>query len=104
MPGLDPGIHLSPQEGSSRRGWIAGSSPAMTRGESSSSSVGISDGRRLARSRRPPIGSMTGLLQIGHGRQVELAGDDDGGPLTRRADARATSPHPNSGLPEFGIF
>src|SRR3989442_14503565 len=32
MPGLDPGIHLSLQEGSSRRGWIAGSSPAMTSG------------------------------------------------------------------------
>jgi hypothetical protein len=26
MPGLDPGIHQS-----SKRGWIAGSSPAMTK-------------------------------------------------------------------------
>src|SRR5712691_11390843 len=33
MPGLDPGIHLFSQE-SLRRGWIAGSSPAMTTHES----------------------------------------------------------------------
>jgi hypothetical protein len=31
MPGLDPGIHLLLL--SSEDGWIAGSSPAMTKGE-----------------------------------------------------------------------
>ena len=30
MPGLDPGIHRSSQKALSRKGWIAGSSPAMT--------------------------------------------------------------------------